>query len=187
MRVAIPSIIRIHIAARSVKFAGDTWPRIAVTKIRTTTASIRRTLVPCPRSSPPEPSVHALANTAAIATIEQFRAALLATRDWQGIAPMQLQMIQAQCRAPASTISPSQIAEQLHLKSASVARIHYGNFARAIAEQLGYFPPQHGKSAPCWWFTLSTARVSQDGASEAQIEWVMRPELVTALRAMNWA
>ena len=122
-----------------------------------------------------------------IATIEQFKAALLATRDWNGIAPVQLQMIQTQCRAPESTISPSRMAEQLHLKSVSAARTQYGNFARAIAEKLGYFPPQHGKSAPCWWFTLSTARVLQDGASEAQIEWVMRQELVTALRAMKWA
>lgn len=133
--------------------------------------------------------MNALDNTEAIATIEQFKAALLATRDWNGIAPMQLQMIQAQCRAPASSISPSQMAEQLHLKSASVARLQYGNFARAVAEKLGYFPPQHGKSAPCWWFTLSTARVPQGDAGEAQGEWVwvMRQELVTALRAMKWA
>jgi hypothetical protein len=129
----------------------------------------------------------ALDNVEPIATIDQFKAALLAARDWNGIAPMQLQMIQAQCRAPGSTISPSQMAEQLHLQSASAARTQYGNFARVIADKLGYVPPQQGKSAPCWWFTLSTARVLQDGANDAQIEWVMRRELVTALRAMKWA
>ena len=131
--------------------------------------------------------MNALDNAEPIATIEQFKAALLATRDWNGIAPVQLQMIQAQCRAPESTISPSQMAEQLHLKSASVARTQYGTFARAVAEKLGYLPPQAGKSTPCWWFTLSTSRALQDGANEAQIEWVMRRELVTALRAMKWA
>ena len=131
--------------------------------------------------------MNTLDSTEAIATMEQFKAALLAARDWNGITPMQLQMIQVQCRAPGSAISPSQMAEQLHLKSASVARIQYGNFARVIAEKLGYFPPQHGKGAPCWWFTLSTAGVLQDGAIEPQIEWVMRQELVTALHAMKWA
>jgi hypothetical protein len=125
-------------------------------------------------------------NAEPIATIEQFRAALLATRDWNGIAPMQLQMIQAQCRAAGSTISPSQMSEQLHLKGAADARLRYGTFARAIAEKLGYAPPRLGKGTPCWWFTLSTARTSQDASGEGPIEWVMRPELVTALRAMKW-
>ena len=122
-----------------------------------------------------------------IATMEEFRAALLATRDWNGIAPMQLQMIQAQCRAAGSTISPSQMSEQLHLKSTADARVRYGTFARAIAEMLGYLPPRLGKGAPCWWFTLSTTRTLHDVSGDSPIEWVMRPELVTALRAMKWA
>jgi hypothetical protein len=137
--------------------------------------------------APPEIFMNTLDYAEPIATIEQFKAALLATRDWNGIAPIQLQMIQAQCRAPGSTISPSQMAERLRLKSASAARLQYGTFARTIAEKLGYVPPQHGKSAPCWWFTLSTARASDNGATDAQVEWVMRPELVSALRTMKWA
>jgi len=122
-----------------------------------------------------------------IATIEQFKAALLAIRDWSGISPMQLQMLQAQCRAPEGTISASQMAEQLKLKNFAAARLLYGAFARAIAERLGYAPPQKGKSAPYWWFTLSTVRDSAEDASNDQIQWIMRPELVAALRAMKWA
>ena len=80
-----------------------------------------------------------------IATIDEFKAALLATRDWHGIAPMQLQMIQAQCRAAGSTISPLQMSEQLHLKSEADARVQYGTFARAIADKLGYSPPRGRK------------------------------------------
>ena len=49
--------------------------------------------------------MNALNDSSPIATTEQFKAALLATRDWNGIAPIQLQMLQAQCRAPESTIS----------------------------------------------------------------------------------
>jgi hypothetical protein len=122
-----------------------------------------------------------------IATTEQFKAALLATRDWNGISPLQLQMLQAQCRAPECTISAAQIAAQLKLKSLAAARLQYGAFARAVAERLGYAPPKKGKSAPCWWFTLSTGRIAAGNTSEAQSEWIMRPELVAALRGMKWA
>jgi len=122
-----------------------------------------------------------------IATIEQFKAALLATRDWHGISPTQLQMLQAQCRAPECTISASQMANQLKLKTFAAARQQYGAFARAVAERLGYAPPQKGKGAPSWWFTLSTCRDDIDDAANDEAHWVMRPELVAALRAMKWA
>jgi hypothetical protein len=122
-----------------------------------------------------------------IATSDQFKAALLATRDWNGISPTQLRMLQAQCRAPDSTISALQMAEQLKLKNLAAARMQYGAFARAIAEKLGYAPPQKGKGTPYWWFTLSTGRPVADDPTDTQVEWIMRPELVAALRAMKWA
>jgi hypothetical protein len=84
--------------------------------------------------------------SAPIATTEQFRAALLATRDWNGIAPMQLQMLQAQCRAPECTISAGQLADQLKLKSAASARTQYNAFARAVAEKLDAPPRREGRA-----------------------------------------
>jgi len=122
-----------------------------------------------------------------IATTEQFKAALLATRDWNGIAPIQLQMLQAQCRAPDCTISAFQMAGQLSFKNVAAARLQYGAFARSVADKLGYAPPQKGKGTPCWWFTLSTGRDVVDDAGDGHFEWIMRPELVAALRAMKWA
>jgi len=121
-----------------------------------------------------------------IATIDQFKAALLATRDWEGISPTQLRMLQAQCRAPECTISPTQMAEQLELKNFVAARQKYAAFARSIAERLGYMPPQQGKGARCWWFTLSTTGGLAGDASSDQVRWTMRPELVAALRGMKW-
>src|SRR5438046_9289364 len=76
-----------------------------------------------------------------IATSDEFKAALLATRDWMGISPTQLQMLQAQCRAPECTITASQMTKQLGLKNVAAARLEYGNFARAGAEQLGNATP----------------------------------------------
>jgi len=122
-----------------------------------------------------------------IATIDQFKAALLALRDWSGISPIQLQMLQKQCRAPDCTITALQLADQLCLKNVAAARLRYGTFARAIADRLGYAPPPAGKSKPCWWFTLSTGRDDHQELGDGSFEWVMRPELVAALRAMKWA
>ena len=128
-----------------------------------------------------------LDETAPIATSEQFKAALLATRDWSGISPMQLRMLQMQCRAPECKISASQIAEELKLKNSAAARLHYGNFARALADRLGYVPPKAAKGTSCWWFTLSTGGAAIDDAKDTHAESIMRPELVAALRAMKWA
>jgi hypothetical protein len=122
-----------------------------------------------------------------IATAEEFKAALLATRDWIGISPTQLQMLQAQCRAQDATITAAQLADQLRFKNFAAARLQYGTLARAVAEKLGYTPPQKGKGPVRWWFALSTAGEGNDDAGDGQFKWVMRPELVAALRAMKWA
>lgn len=127
------------------------------------------------------------ADTAPIATIDQFKAALLAVRDWSGISPTQLQMLQAQCRAPEFAITASELADRLCLKDFAAARSHYGTFAHAVADRLGYEPPPVGKGKPCWWFTLSTGRDDHPDPGDGRFEWVMRPELVAALRAMKWA
>jgi hypothetical protein len=123
----------------------------------------------------------------AIATTAEFKAALLATRDWIGISPTQLQMLQAQCRAPECTITASQIAQQLGLKNVAAAKLEYAAFARAVADKLGYAPPHSGKSAVRWWSALSVGRAGIDDKGDGSFEWVMRPELVAALRMMKWA
>jgi len=122
-----------------------------------------------------------------IATAEQFKAALLATRDWIGISPMQLQMLQAQCRASDSAITATQIANQLALKSCADARHQYGTLARAVAENLGYEPPRRGKGPVRRWFALSVGRSGTEDMGDGDFEWIMRPELVAALHAMKWA
>ncbi len=111
--------------------------------------------------------VNDYADTGPIATTEEFKAALLATRDWIGISPTQLQMLQAQCRAPDATITAAQLADQLRFKNFAAARLQYGTLARAVAEKLGYAPPQKGKGAVRWWFALS---IGQDGHGAAYVQ-----------------
>jgi len=133
------------------------------------------------------PVSHEYGDTGPIATTEEFTAALLATRDWIGISPTQLQMLQAQCRAPDATITAAQLASQLSFKNFAAARLQYGTLARAIAEKLGYAPPQKGKGPVRWWFALSIASAGEDDAGDGEFKWIMRPELVAALRMMKWA
>jgi hypothetical protein len=133
------------------------------------------------------PATNEYGDAGPIATTEEFTAALLATRDWIGISPTQLQMLQAQCRAPEATITAAQLATQLSFKNFAAARLQYGTLARAIAEKLGYAPPQKGKGPVRWWFALSIGQAGQDDAGDGQFKWVMRPELVAALRMMKWA
>ena len=122
-----------------------------------------------------------------IATTEQFKAALFAIRDWIGISPLQLKMLQAQCRASDSAITAAQIANKLALKSCADARHQYSTLARAVAENLGYEPPRRGKAALRWWFALSIGRAGTEDTGDGDFEWVMRPELVAALHEMKWA
>jgi hypothetical protein len=127
-----------------------------------------------------------LNNPEPIATAEEFKAALLAARDWNRISPLHLPMLQLQCRAPDCALSASQMARELKLKNVAVARLRYGTFARTIAERLGYTPPRKRSGAPRWWLTLSTSRGVGDEGSDDQCEWIMRPELAAALRVMKW-
>jgi len=122
-----------------------------------------------------------------IATTDEFKAALLATRDWIGISPVQLQMLQTQCHAPECAITAVQMASRLSFKNFASARLQYGTLARAIAEKLGYSPPLKGKTPVRWWSVLSVARPGANDAGDGNFEWVMRPELVAALHAMKWA
>jgi hypothetical protein len=122
-----------------------------------------------------------------IATADEFKAALLATRDWIGISPTQLQMLQAQCRAPEATITAAQLADQLRFKNFAAARLQYGTLARAVADKLGYAPPQKGKGPVRWWFALSVGLDKHEDSGDGEFKWIMRPELVAALRAMKWA
>lgn len=137
--------------------------------------------------SPSRPPAIDCTDTSPIATAEEFKAALLATRDWIGISPTQLQILQAQCRAPDATITAAQLADQLRFKNFAAARLQYGTLARAVADKLGYSPPQKGKGPVRWWFALSVGQDRNDDPGDGQFKWVMRPELVSALRAMKWA
>jgi hypothetical protein len=121
-----------------------------------------------------------------IATVEQFKAALLAVRDKDAISQQKLVMLRAHCRAPSHTISATSLAQAAGLASSGVANLQYGRFAHAVADQLGYDPTTPGDGSTRWWSTFCIGRDSAHTAKDGDFEWIMRPELVQALQEMKW-
>ena len=108
-----------------------------------------------------------------IATVEQFKQALLTVRDTIGISQQDSAMLKAHCSAHEHTIS-----------SNPVHNLQYGALAHHVADALGItLRPTHS-GEPHWWRTLA---IGHDPLSkDASYEWIMRPELVKALQEMKW-
>ena len=123
-----------------------------------------------------------LSNPTPIATQEQYRAAILAVR--QRMTANQLAMLQSHCRSAEHTISANRLADLLKLPTAAAANTAYRNYAHWIADELKYVPDV-STNKQCWWLALAYGR--DDGAVDADYEWIMRPELVETLQAMKWA
>jgi hypothetical protein len=122
----------------------------------------------------------------AIATIEQYKKALLALRD-RGLPTTHFEMLRAQCRAPNETITSTQLAEAAGYENYNAANLQYGTLAFNLAGLLNYQPEKRLDGTPRWWTTLS---YGADGAAEPEtghFQFVMRPELAEALREMKWA
>lgn len=122
-----------------------------------------------------------------IATVEQFKQALLAVRD-KSLPDSHLAMLRAQCRAKDSTITATKLSEEAGFQNYNASNIQYGTLGFNVAGHLGFRPQMIRRDGSlCWWTTLS---YSIDGSSEpdtGHFQFVMRPELVAALREMRWA
>lgn len=116
-----------------------------------------------------------------IATAEQFKAALPKVQ----ISESELAMLRTQYGAPNHTISPGQMAKELHYGSYAAVNSRYGALAHRVAEALDYLPGlADGKRH--WWRTLSYWNDDAPEAEEGQDQWIMRPELAQALQELKW-
>ena len=122
-----------------------------------------------------------------IATAEQFKKALLAVRDRDGISQQELAMLRAHCRAPDHMITATQLAQALGLSSHGVANLLFGKFGHAVADRLRYAPIKRDNGTDCWWFTLAYGTITSAETEKGREPWILRPELVQALQEMKWA
>jgi hypothetical protein len=126
-------------------------------------------------------------SSTAIASADQFKKALLVVRD-KNLPPSHFAMLRAQCRAPAATITATQLAASAEYENYNAANLQYGTLAMNVAAALGYTPQEkHADGAPCWWTTLSYSNEDQAEENTGHFQFIMRPELVAALREMRWA
>ena len=132
------------------------------------------------------PEMNTYSDPSPIATIEQFKKALIAVRD-AGLPPAYLAMLRAQCQSPNQTITSTRLAEAAGYKNYNAANLHYGTIGRLLAERLGYTPDKRTDGSERWWRTLSSGRDGSQETDEGHFEFIMRPELVAALTDMRWA
>jgi hypothetical protein len=126
-------------------------------------------------------------NPTPIATVEQFKAALLTVRDRIGITPKELALLQAHCRASKHTISTVKLAKELDYPNHRTVNMHYGALAHHVADALHHVPPPVPGGEAHWWRTLAYGNDEAPQTDDGHYEWIMRPELVQALQEMKWA
>ena len=122
-----------------------------------------------------------------IASVEQFKRALLAQRD-EGLPDSHLTMLRAQCRAPNATLTATELAQAADYQNYNAANLQYGTLALNISRHLGVTLENRADGTPMCWTTLSHPTDDEaPSADSGHFQFVMRPELVTALREMRWA
>jgi hypothetical protein len=129
----------------------------------------------------------AYSNPTTIATVEQFKTALMAVRDRIGISPNDLAMLRAHCRAIKHTISTTRLAEELGFKSYAPAGLQYGILAHNVCDALHCVLPPTPSGDPHWWRTLAIGNHGVPVTNDGHYEWIMRPQLVQALQELKWA
>lgn len=138
-----------------------------------------------------EPAPATATTAAAIATSEQYKAALLSVRDKHKLrGTPYLELLKAHASAPGHKITPDALMRSVAppLATPASAILYYGKIGHLIADELHFVPPPRGggKRAPQWWQTLATGEAGKDDA-DPRYELTMRPELVAALRELKWA
>jgi hypothetical protein len=96
-------------------------------------------------------------------------------------------MLKAHCHAANHTLTASQLSSGIGLSHFGEANLLFGKFAHRIADQLGYAPGRRADGSTRWWSTLAYGRDAASENGDEHFEWIMRPELVAALRQMRWA
>jgi hypothetical protein len=108
-------------------------------------------------------------------------------------------MLRAHLNAPDHLISATKLAEAAGYSGYEGANLHYGKLGYAIAEDIGFAPPKRDDGSAIW-----TCAIARDPSADiefpdttfvealmrnfetAHFEWQMRPQVVAALRALNF-
>jgi hypothetical protein len=135
----------------------------------------------------PEQRATKMMESKPVATVAQFRQALLTLRN-RDLPESHVAMLRAQCRALACTMTATELAKAAGYKNYNAANLQYGTLGFNLAGILGFSPTVfHADGSHCWWATLSYSTMDQKKGNAEQFQFIMRPELADALREMRWA
>ena len=94
-----------------------------------------------------------------------------------------LAMLKAHYFAPERTITMSELANAVGYSGYQPANLHYGKLGRMLAEELSYKKERlRGQSG--FIDVLATENPAWDRKEDWQ--WIMRPEVATALEELGW-
>ena len=95
-------------------------------------------------------------------------------------------MLKAQYDSENHVITATLLAKAAGYVNYNAANLQYGTLARQMAHHLEYFPPKRNNGERMWWQTLSDGNDASETTIDGHFEFVMRPELAAALKAMRW-
>ena len=109
-------------------------------------------------------------------------------------------MLRAHLNAPDHLISATKLAEAAGYAGYEGANLHYGKLGYAIGEEIGFKPPKRLDGTEIWTCVIArdpsldtefpdtslVEAVQRNVEDGAHFEWQMRPQVVAALRALNF-
>lgn len=95
-------------------------------------------------------------------------------------------MLKAQYDSDGHVITSTRLAEAAEYANYNAANLHYGTIGKLLSHHLGYLPPKRANGERMWWRTLSDGNEASDATIDGHFEFVMRPELVEALKELKW-
>lgn len=88
--------------------------------------------------------------------------------------------------SPRGKITASKLAEAAGFQNFNAANLQYGTLGSHLARELNYEPPTRKDDSSQWWTTLSYSLDGEYEDGTEHFQFIMRPELMQALREMRW-
>jgi lipopolysaccharide biosynthesis protein len=96
------------------------------------------------------------------------------------ISDAQWSMLRAHCLAPEYTLTTVELAEAAGFEKPGAVNLNYGRFGAKLAGRLLYTVPPKEPQASVF------ATFAEGGAEAPQTRWTLRPEIVAAVKLLNW-
>ncbi|VGO20975.1 hypothetical protein [Pontiella sulfatireligans] len=115
-------------------------------------------------------------------TPDLFKKALLAERG--AISDRHRAMLKAHYQADEHTLTATELAAAARYDNYSAANLHYGKLGKLLGAHLPFEPNKKEGGTPIW---ITILAVGDPETPEGEhYRWIMRPELVQALKELPW-